>query len=144
MLAQVIEMSVDNLLYHSTSSAPLLFYHFSCPHLFYEKRILQIQVHQWFILQNDRGYSSQWKQRMLAFFKLLNIGKQFSIVLKKKQLGNDFWLSIRTILSIFSVLLKNKLQGCQLSDQSTLILGVTRWHHDIMQLAVRGDKLEQI
>ena len=28
---------------------------------------------------------------------------------KKKQLGDDFWLSIRTILSIFSVLLKNKL-----------------------------------
>ena len=28
---------------------------------------------------------------------------------KKQQLGNDFWLSIRTILSILSVLLKNKL-----------------------------------
>ena len=61
MLAKVIEMSVDSLLYHSTSSTPLLFYHFSCPHIFYENRILQIQVHQWFILQNDKGYSRQWK-----------------------------------------------------------------------------------
>ena len=33
MIAKVIEMSVYNLLYHSNSSTPLLFYNFSCPHL---------------------------------------------------------------------------------------------------------------
>ena len=75
MLAKVIEMSVNDLLYHFTSSTPSLFYHFSCPHPFYEKRIFQIQVCQWFILQNVRVYSSQWKQRILAVFKLLNTGK---------------------------------------------------------------------
>ena len=78
MIAKVIEMSVYNLLYHSNSSTPLLFYHFSCPHLFYEKRILQIQVCEWFILQNVWVYSSQRKQRMLAFFKLFNIGSSLA------------------------------------------------------------------
>ena len=45
MLAQFIVMSVVvrllfTLLHHSTSFTPSLYYHFSCPHLFYEKTIL--------------------------------------------------------------------------------------------------------
>ena len=92
------------------SSTPSLFYYFSCPHLFYEKKKNSSKFSY-----ASGSFSGISKVILVNRIKDCLLSLRFSILasilawLKKDNLTMNFWLSIKTILSIFSVLLKNKL-----------------------------------